>query len=149
MFCEHCGAELEQDARFCSICGNQVGEDVTPLSREKSAPRLLTRRASVWKHSWLIVTLFGTIVLASALWWIMRPTQLNVMDFVSDPKALTRTKAAKLIEQNKEMRAFNHALELDRTAVKEGEMRGLWKYKQTNFTTRAGLATLNTIPFYD
>ncbi|MBA2592884.1 MAG: zinc ribbon domain-containing protein [Gammaproteobacteria bacterium] len=40
MFCEQCGAELEQDARFCGMCGSrlQVEKENPPNSQRAKSP---------------------------------------------------------------------------------------------------------------
>lgn len=64
MFCEQCGAELEQDARFCATCGKRLGEG--------DSSRVGSR---LWNKK-VITGIVGAFVLSSglggAVWWFAR-----------------------------------------------------------------------------
>lgn len=64
MFCERCGAELEENTRFCSTCGNPVGEGAAfhagnPLWNKKVLTGILG-----------VFVLSGG--LSGAVWWLAR-----------------------------------------------------------------------------
>ena len=67
MKCANCGAELTEDSRFCSYCGNKIEppprqEDVPPVSLdapgyadqslEKGQSMLMGKRLGEWRSTW-------------------------------------------------------------------------------------------------
>jgi hypothetical protein len=60
MFCEKCGAELEEGARFCGMCGSQVELNVTHKMSDKEdekKPATIPQSA----EDVVITNLFGTV----------------------------------------------------------------------------------------
>lgn len=69
MFCEQCGAELEQNARFCGMCAMQVANEGAHTSGQGVLHGVAGRRVSLLQVG-LIAALFGVLILAGALWWM-------------------------------------------------------------------------------
>jgi phage shock protein C len=94
MYCYNCGKELEQEARYCSICGTQKAS-VWPSSGETRPPRRFSRVregkkiagvcGGVARHFdldvtlvrilWILVTIFPPIpgLIAYIVCWIAMP----------------------------------------------------------------------------
>ena len=67
MFCEHCGAQLEEGAVFCQNCGAKVAVEETQTLKQavpspgKQAPK--RKKTGVWK--WILAAA-GIVVVALA-----------------------------------------------------------------------------------
>ncbi|MCQ2247225.1 MAG: zinc-ribbon domain-containing protein [Bacteroidaceae bacterium] len=77
MYCKHCGAKLDDDAKFCTECGKTVGEGVAVSSRPKSAAPVKAKKKSIPGFSTIIngvllIAIFGTLA-----WILLAPTNKN------------------------------------------------------------------------
>jgi uncharacterized membrane protein YvbJ len=100
MFCEHCGAELETDARFCSMCGSQAGEAEAGSAGQQFPQGVPNRHIRILQKG-LIAALLVVLVLGRTLFWMVGSEKVDERSVATDPKVLMRANAAKLIEQRR------------------------------------------------
>jgi phage shock protein C len=93
MFCCNCGRELEQEARFCSVCGTArtpvrppTGDDRQPLSRIREGRKIAGVCGGVSRYFgldltlirvlWILLTIFFAVlpgIVAYVVCWIAMP----------------------------------------------------------------------------
>lgn len=119
---------MEQDAQFCAMCGRQAPEDTAHVLGHHA-----THNVRLWLtprlNKWVIVAPLAVLVFGGTLLWTIDSEKVGERISAIDPEALTRSTAAALIEQSKDMRSFTGALLLDRSAVSDGELQGLWTFR--------------------
>ena len=109
MFCNKCGAKLENDAQFCSVCGKRV-EIITPLKNTVEEKR---EKGSFKRHK-VIISVLAILLILSAAFNII---QITTSDSVQGGDALDSEIKT---EQNK----HNNLVEkgIDALAVKWAEI---------------------------
>lgn len=80
MFCNKCGAKLENDAQFCSVCGKRV-EIITPLKNTVEEKR---EKGSFKRHK-VIISVLAILLILSAAFNII---QITTSDSVQGGDAL-------------------------------------------------------------
>ena len=130
MFCEQCGAELEQDARFCARCGKQVGDESThPPGRHVVGIIPTIGRAGLPKFKWLILVPIVALILVGALSWLFRSETVDVLDAVNGTSQLNRSD----LSREKAEAAIRKRLEPALSALREGTMSMKLSVKGTTF----------------
>lgn len=110
MYCEQCGAELEPNARFCSMCGSQVGEAGAESSGQEIPQGVADRHPRILKSGLIAGLVVVVLVLGGTVLWTLRSEKAHLTDDGNSLNAVTqesktelsRNKAEKMIgEHNK------------------------------------------------
>ena len=99
MYCEQCGAELEQDARFCSACGKQAAFEHDDSVGQQYVHDKPTWRVRLSSRKWIIAASVTALVLGGTLFWMAGPETIDLANLTADPKAATEHNFGEAIAQ--------------------------------------------------
>ena len=95
-YCQHCGAQLVDDARFCSYCGKETScqsqqspTDSDTVSRSFSHQELVNKLSSRLQTNgiiWIVVAIIQLIIGLGGYWLALIVGVLNIISAVSDIK---------------------------------------------------------------
>lgn len=97
MYCEQCGAELEDDARFCSTCGKPVGDEGAQFSLQHVLQTVPTWWVGLLRHKWLIAGPLVLLVLGGTLFWMFGSEEV---DSANDNSPLTTERAQNVVRNS-------------------------------------------------
>jgi hypothetical protein len=147
MFCEQCGADLEQDARFCGMCGAKVGNGATNISVQLLSRGISDRRVRLLQIG-LIAAVVVVVALGGALFWIAGSEKVDVTDVAKNLNGVNQESGTEVKEGLLEGTLLGkhtaastelsraQAAELIQRAKGYPQMRTVWFHKVTHLSPK-------------